>query len=54
VPFCIVERRPGDIAQCYADPMLAKRLLGWSARFDLAQMCVDAWNWQRNNPQGYV
>lgn len=54
VPFSIVERRPGDIAQCYADPMLANRLLGWNARFDLAQMCVDAWNWQRNNPQGYV
>jgi UDP-glucose 4-epimerase len=54
VPHEIVARRPGDIAQCYADPLLANRLLGWVARRDLAQMCADAWNWQRNNPQGYV
>lgn len=54
VPYQIAERRPGDIAQCYADPEHANRLLGWVARRDLAQMCVDAWNWQSNNPQGYA
>ncbi len=54
VPYRIVERRPGDIAQCYADPVLANRLLGWVARRDLAQMCADAWRWQSNNPQGYA
>ncbi len=54
VPYRIVERRPGDIAQCYADPVRANRLLGWVARRDLAQMCADAWRWQSNNPQGYA
>ena len=54
VPYQIVERRSGDIAQCYADPEHANRLLGWVARRDLAQMCADAWNWQSNNPQGYA
>lgn len=54
VPYRIVDRRPGDIAQCYADPAHANRLLGWVARRDLAQMCADAWNWQRSNPQGYA
>jgi len=54
VPYDIVERRPGDIAQCYAEPGLANRLLGWVAARDLAQMCADAWKWQRNNPQGYA
>jgi UDP-glucose 4-epimerase len=54
VPYDIVDRRPGDIAQCYADPALANRLLGWVAGRDLAQMCMDAWNWQRSNPEGYA
>ncbi|MDY0054717.1 MAG: UDP-glucose 4-epimerase GalE [Methyloversatilis sp.] len=54
VPYRIVDRRPGDIAQCYADPANANRLLGWVARRNLAQMCADAWNWQRSNPQGYA
>ena len=54
VPYDIVERRPGDIAQCYAEPGLANRLLGWVAARDLTQMCADAWNWQRNNPEGYA
>jgi UDP-glucose 4-epimerase len=46
-------RRPGDIATCYADPALAKRLLGWSATRDLAAMCADGWRWQQQNPDGY-
>lgn len=54
VPYRIVARRSGDIAQCYADPATANRLLGWAAQRDLAQMCADAWKWQSNNPQGYA
>ena len=54
VPYDIVARRPGDIAQCYAETGLANRLLGWVAARDLTQMCADAWNWQRNNPEGYA
>lgn len=49
VPVEIVARRPGDIAACYADPSLARELLGWSARRNLDAMCRDAWRWQ-NNP----
>lgn len=54
VPYRIVARRSGDIAQCYADPATANRLLGWAAQRDLAQMCADAWKWQSSNPQGYA
>ncbi len=46
VPFDIVARRPGDIAQCFADPLLAQQLLGWRASLGLADMCRDAWRWQ--------
>lgn len=46
VPVRIVERRPGDVAMCFADPTLAKRKLGWVAERDLDQMCLDAWRWQ--------
>lgn len=53
VPYKVVSRRPGDIATCYADPSLASTLLGWRARFDLEQMCRDAWGWQKANPDGY-
>ncbi len=54
IPYTIVERRPGDIAQCYADPSKAKRLLGWSAAKTLDDMCRDSWNWQSQNPSGYL
>jgi len=54
VPFEIVERRPGDVAKCYADPSLAKSLLGWEAQFDLGKMCSDSWRWQSMNPDGYA
>lgn len=47
VPIRIVDRRPGDVASCYADPTLASELLGWSATLDLDRMCVDAWRWQK-------
>ncbi len=53
VPYKIVGRRPGDIAECYADPSLANRLLGWKARFGVGEMCADAWRWQSQNPNGY-
>lgn len=46
VPYKIVARRPGDVAQCWADPALAEQLLGWRARLDLDRMCQDAWRWQ--------
>jgi UDP-glucose 4-epimerase len=53
VPYEVVARRAGDIAACYADAMLAKQLLGWSAEHDLAAMCTDTWRWQMSNPNGY-
>jgi len=53
VPYQLAPRRPGDEAQCYADPLLAKRLLGWEARRTLAEMCADTWRWQLGNPNGY-
>lgn len=46
VPYRIVARRPGDVAQCWADPALAQQLLGWKAKLGLDQMCEDAWRWQ--------
>jgi UDP-glucose 4-epimerase len=53
VPYEIAPRRPGDIATCYASPVLAKELLGWSAEKGLADMCSDHWRWQKTNPNGY-
>ena len=53
VPYRIVERRPGDIAECYADATLAKALLGWHAEKGLADMCEDAWRWQEQNRFGF-
>lgn len=53
IPYRIVERRPGDIAQCYADPTLALKELGWKARYTIQEMCQDTWRWQSANPQGY-
>lgn len=53
IPFEIVPRRPGDIAECYADPGCAGRELDWRAEKDLAAMCADAWRWQQQNPDGY-
>ena len=53
VPFKVVPRRPGDIAECWADPKLAKKELKWQAEFDLDEMMRDTWNWQKKNPRGY-
>ncbi len=53
VPYRIAPRRAGDIAQCYADPTLAAKELGWKAERGLKEMCEDSWRWQSMNPQGY-
>jgi UDP-glucose 4-epimerase len=53
VPYDIDKRRPGDIAQCYADPHKAGEQLGWRAEFDLDRMVEDTWRWQSGNPHGY-
>ena len=53
VPYDIVERRAGDVAECYADPQRARELLGWEARYGIERMCTDSWRWQSQNPEGY-
>jgi UDP-glucose 4-epimerase len=54
IPCDIVPRRPGDIAACYADPALARQLLGWQAHHGLDRMCADSWRWQHLNPHGFA
>ncbi len=53
VPYEFAPRRTGDVATCYADPTLARELLGWEAQRGIDEMCVDAWRWQSQNPDGY-
>ena len=53
IPFQIVDRRPGDIATCYADPTYAEKRLDWKAECELDEMCEDTWRWQSMNPDGY-
>jgi len=53
VPYQVVPRRGGDVAEIYADPTLARQLLGWQAELDVDAMCRDAWRWQSGNPDGY-
>jgi UDP-glucose 4-epimerase len=53
VAYKIAPRRAGDIAECYADPTLAAKELGWKAERGIEQMCEDTWRWQSNNPDGY-
>ena len=53
VAYEIVDRRPGDIAACYADPSLAAQELKWTAKKGLAEMCEDGWRWQSQNPNGF-
>lgn len=53
LPYRVGPRRSGDAAVTYADPTLAHSLLGWRATRGLAEMCVDAWHWQSQNPDGY-
>ncbi|WP_103663786.1 UDP-glucose 4-epimerase GalE [Gracilimonas amylolytica] len=53
VPYEITDRRPGDIAECYADPTKAENELNWKAERNITQMCEDTWRWQSKNPNGY-
>lgn len=53
IPYVITERRPGDVAECYADASKARDVLGWTAEKDLDDMCRDSWRWQSDNPTGY-
>ena len=53
LPYVIDPRRPGDIAECWADPSKAERELGWKAEYGIDEMCRDSWNWQSHNPDGY-
>ena len=54
IPYQIVDRRPGDIAICYADTAYAAKKLGWKAEYELDEMCEDTWRWQSMNPDGYL
>jgi UDP-glucose 4-epimerase len=47
------DRRPGDLAECYANADKALNILGWKTEKSLEDMCRDSWNWQKNNPNGY-
>lgn len=53
IPYKIVERRPGDVAEVYADCNKAKEILDWTAEKTIEEMCASAWTWQRMNPNGY-
>ncbi len=53
IPFTITDRRPGDVAETWADPSRAIRELGWRAERGLEEICRDSWNWQQKNPEGY-
>ena len=53
IPYVITDRRPGDIATCYADPAKSREILHWQATETLADMCRDSCNWQKQNPQGF-
>jgi len=53
IAYEVVARRPGDIAECYADPAYAEKILGWKAERGIEEMCRDAWKWQFQNPDGY-
>ena len=53
IPYTVGPRRAGDIAECYADPSLALREIGFSCRYGLDDMCRDSWRWQSSNPNGY-
>ncbi|MDO4404134.1 MAG: UDP-glucose 4-epimerase GalE [Atopobiaceae bacterium] len=53
LPYVIEPRRAGDVTANYADCTKAREMLGWEARYDIADMCRDGWNWQSHNPNGY-
>ena len=53
VPYAIKARRPGDVAECWADPSFALKELGWKAKRGIEKMCEDLWRWQSMNPYGF-
>ena len=53
IPYTIVDRRPGDVASCFANPTKSKLELGWKTEKSIDDMCKDAWRWQTMNPKGY-
>ena len=53
VKYEISDRREGDVAACFADVSKIKNELGWEAQHSISDMCRDAWNWQKQNPDGY-
>ena len=53
IPYVIKPRRPGDIAECFANAEKAEKVLGWKAQLGLDEMCFDSWNWQSQNRNGY-
>ncbi|TXH73418.1 MAG: UDP-glucose 4-epimerase GalE [Lysobacteraceae bacterium] len=54
IPYRIVDRREGDVAEAWADPRRAHAMLGWRAQLGVEDMCRDAWRWQSMNPEGYA
>ena len=54
LPYKICPRREGDVAAVYGDASKAEREMGWKARYDIADMCRDSWNWQSHNPNGFA
>lgn len=53
IPYKFVNRRSGDINISFADVTKSKEVLNWKAKYDIKKMCLDSWNWQKNNPAGY-
>ena len=53
IPYQIDPRRPGDVAECFANPQKALEVLGWSAKLGIEEMCESSWNWQSKNPNGF-
>lgn len=53
IAYKIIERRPGDVAECYADPRKANNELGWRANYEIEEMCEDSWRWQTKSSQVY-
>jgi len=53
IPYEIIERRDGDVAESFANPSLAEKVMGWKAKYQINRMCEDTWRWQKMNPNGY-
>ena len=53
IKYSIADKRPGDIAECYADPTRSNVELNWKSQYTLSDMIVDGWKWQKKNPKGY-